>query len=404
MEDAKHEPFLNGIKVLDMGSFVAAPAAATVMADYGADVIKIEPPDGDGYRRLLAAAPVDHFWMLTSRSKRSLALDLKSDDGAEILHRLVRWADVFVTNYRDSLLDKLGLTYAALAELNPRLVYAHVSGYGRRGPEAGRPAFDTTAWWGRSGLQEFTRDEGAPPIISAPGMGDHATAMSLFGAIMAALYRRERSGRGALVETSLLANGVWSNGMVMQAMLAGDDWSTRKHEGERPRHPLASLYQTRDERWVQLSLLNPVKEWAPFTEAMLHPEWQQDSRFADAAQRLEHADALIPLIAQAIGALTLEELRRRLDERGLTYGYAAQNRELVADPQLIDNDILIPTADSEGPYTRTVANPIHISGEVQRTPTRAPGVGEHSVAILQELGCSAGEIDRWLAARSVIAP
>lgn len=404
MTDIAHEPFLNGIKVLDLGSFVAAPAAATVMSDYGADVVKIEPPEGDGYRRLLAAAAVDHFWLLTSRNKRSLALDLKTDAGAEILQRLVCTADVFVTNYRDSLLEKLGLQYAALAALNPRLVYAHVSGYGRQGPEAGRPAFDTTAWWGRSGLQEFTRDEGCAPIVSAPGMGDHATAMSLFGAIMAALYRRERTGRGALVETSLLANGVWSNGMVMQAMLAGDDWSTRKHQGDRPRQPLAALYRTRDDRWVQLSLLNPLKEWVPFTEAMLHPEWQQDSRFADAASRMEHGEALTALIAEAIAALSLEELRRRLDERGLTYGHAAQNRELVADPQLIDNDILVPTAEGEGPYTRTVSNPIHLSGERKRTPHRAPAVGEHSVEILRELGCSEQDVQRWLDARVVVQP
>lgn len=397
-----HEPFLNGIKVVDLGSFVAAPAAATVMADYGAEVVKVEPPEGDGYRRLLASADVDHFWLLTSRNKRGLALDLKSDGGAEILHRLIRWADVFVTNYRDSLLTRLGLEYQTLAALNPRLIYAHVSGYGREGPEAQRPAFDTTAWWGRSGLQEFTRDVGAPPIISAPGMGDHATAMSLFGAIMAALYRRERTGRGAFVGTSLLANGVWSNGMVLQAMLAGDDWSSRKHEGNRPRQALTSLYRTRDERWVQLSLLNPVREWPAFTEAMLHPEWQQDERFATAETRREQSDALAGLIAGAIGALTLAEFRARMDERGLTYGFAAQNRELVGDPQLIDNDMLVPTEQTEGPYTRTVSNPIHLSDERKRIPARAPEIGEHSVEVLRELGCTEEEIDGWLAARVVL--
>lgn len=399
-----HEPFLNGIKVVDLGSFLAAPAAATVMADFGAEVIKVEPPEGDGLRRLLAGAPVDYFWLLTSRSKRSLALDLKSEDGAQILHRLVAWADVFVTNYRDSLLDRLGLRYETLQSVNPRLIYAHVSGYGREGPEAARPAFDTTAWWGRSGLQEFTRDVGAPPIISAPGMGDHATAMSVFGAIMAALYRRERTGEGALVGTSLLANGIWSNGMVLQAMLAGDDWSTRKHDGERPRQPLASLYRTADDRWVQLSLLNPLREWPQFTEAMLHPEWQQDPRFATAEARLEHADALASLIAEAVGALTLEEFRTRMDARSLTYGYAAQNRELVADPQLIDNRMLVATTESEGPYTRTVSNPIYLSGESKRTPAKAPGIGEHSVAILRELGCRDDEIDAWVSAGVVRQP
>jgi len=397
-----HDPLLDGIRVVDLGSFIAAPAAATVMADYGADVVKVEPPDGDGYRRLLANAEVDHFWLLTSRNKRSLALDLKSAGGAEVLHRLVRWADVFVTNYRDSLLARLGLEYETLRRENPSLVYAHVSGYGRAGPEAGRPAFDTTAWWGRSGLQEFTRDPGAPPIISAPGMGDHATAMALFGAVMAALYRRERTGEGAFVGTSLLANGVWSNGMVLQAMLAGDDWSTAKHEGGRPRQALAALYRTSDARWVQLALLNPVKEWPLFTEAMLHPEWQRDERFVTASDRLEHGDALAGLIAEAIAALTLEEFRARMDARGLTYGYAAQNRELVADPQLLDNGMFVPTDEAEGPFTRTVANPLEISGERQRTPTRAPETGQHSEEILHHIGCGDAEIDGWLRAGVVL--
>lgn len=392
------ENLLTGIKVVDLGSFIAAPAAATVMGDFGADVIKVEPPDGDGYRRLLASAPVDYYWLLTSRNKRGLALDLKQPAGAEILRRLVGWADVFVTNYRDRLLERLGLDYETLKAHNPRLIYAHVSGYGRAGPEADRPAFDTTAWWGRSGLQEFTRDVGAPPIISAPGMGDHATAMALFGAIMAALYRRERTGEGGRVGTSLLANGVWSNGMVLQAMLAGDDWSTAKHEGQRPRFALAGLYRTRDDRWVQLALLNPIREWSAFTEVLLHPEWQQDERFADAEARLRHGEALAELIADAIAGLTLEEFRARMDERGLTYGFAAQNRELVGDPQLTDNGILMPTAEAEGPYTRTVANPIQLTGATVRTPRRAPAIGEHSTDVLRDLGASQAEIDAWLAA------
>lgn len=396
--------FLTGIKVIDLGSFVAAPAAATVMADYGADVVKIEPPEGDAYRRLLATAPTDYFWLLTSRGKRSLAVDLKSPQGDEIVTRLVSQADVFVTNFRDGLLEKLNVTYETMKRHNPRLIYAHMSGYGRAGPEAGRPAFDTTAWWGRSGLQEFTRAIGEPPIISAPGMGDHATAMSLFGAIMAALYRRERTGEGGYVSTSLTANGVWSNGMILQAMLGGDDWSTLKHEGQRPRQPLLTIYRTRDDRWIQLSLLNPAREWPLFAEAMECQQWLGDPRYLTPVERLENHAALESEIGESIGRLDLVEFRERMDARSLTYGYAARNVELVDDPQLVENGMLIATDETEGPYTRTISNPIHIEGEQKRTPTRAPVIGQHSVAVLRDFGFSSEEIEGWLHEGVVVQP
>ena len=396
--------FLSGIKVIDLGSFVAAPAAATVMGDFGADVVKIEPPEGDGYRRLLAAAPMDYFWLLTSRGKRSLAVDLKDAQGDEIVARLVARADVFITNYRERLLGRLNLGYETLKSYNPRLIYAHMSGYGRAGPEAERPAFDTTAWWGRTGMQEFTRAVDEPPIISAPGMGDHATAMSLFGAIMAALYRRERTGVGGYVSTSLTANGIWSNGMVLQAMIAGEDWSTLKHERQRNRQPLGTIYQTRDSRWVQLSLLNPIREWPLFAETMEHPEWLTDPRYATRVDRLENSVDLENAIGESIGKLDLAEFRTRMDARSLTYGYAAHNVELMDDEQLVENGMLVETDEPEGEYTRTVSNPIHIEGEQKRTPTRAPEVGQDSVAVLREFGFSDAEIEGWVRDGIVVEP
>ncbi len=395
---------LQGINVIDFGSFVAAPAATTAMSDFGANVIKVEPPEGDSYRRLLATRPIDYFWLLTSRNKRGLALDLKTPDAHPILDALIDWADVLVTNYRGSLLDKLGLDYEELRTRNPRLIFAHLAGYGRNGPEAERPAFDTTAWWGRSGIQEFTRDVGGRPVISAPGMGDHAAAMSLFGAVMAALYRRERTGEGAYVGTSLLANGIWSNGMVLQAMLGGEDWSTLKHSGGSPRQSLADLYQSADERWIQLSLLNPAREWPQFAAAMDRLEWLEDARFATPEDRLEHVDALESTIAEVIATLPLSEFRERMDARGLTYGFAARNHELVDDAQILDNEMLVPTAEGEGVYGRTVSNPIYIEGEKKRTPSRAPEIGEHTREILAELGFTAQRIEDWLDKGVVAAP
>ena len=393
---------LDHLRVIDIGSFVAAPAAATAMSDFGADVIKVEPLDGDAYRRLLAGYPSDYFWLLTSRNKRSLALDVKSDSGLAVFHRLVASADVLITNYRADLVLKLGIDYASVREIREDIIYAHVAGYGHEGQESQRPAFDTTAWWGRSGMQEFTRDVGAPPIISAPGQGDHATAMSVFGAVMAALYRRERTGAGAYVSTSLLANGVWSNGTVLQALFEGTDWSSAKHTGESTRAPLLTLYQTADDRWVQLSLLNPAKEWAPFTEAVYRPDWLTDPRFATVEARTENARDLQDAIAQAIRALSLETFRTRMDARKITYGYAAHNRDLSDDPQLVDNEMVVPTQNSEGDYHRTIMSPIRIADEQKRTPSRAPSIGEHTDEVLGELGFSLQDVAELRSAGVVV--
>ena len=215
---------LSGIKVLDVGSYLAGPAGGTVMADFGADVIKVEPRDGDPYRQLGEPAGLpkpthNAFWVQDARNKRSLALDLRDVRGHAAILRMIAQCDVFLTNYRPQLLERLRLRWDDLRVLNPRLIYASVTGYGEVGPLADAPAFDATAWWAGSGLMDYVRWPGTMPAVSAPGMGDHATAMTIFGGIMAALFDRERTGKGTKVTTSLLANGLWSNSMLASAAL-----------------------------------------------------------------------------------------------------------------------------------------------------------------------------------------
>ena len=191
--------FLDGIRVIDAASFIAGPVATTVMADFGADVVKIEPPGGDTYRTRgpgYPPSPYNFPWIVDNRSKRGLALDLRTPDGQRVLHRLVRDADVFVTNAPLDSRERLGVRWEDLAPLNPRLIYGSITAYGEAGEEASRPGFDATALWARTGLMDLVRPSpDAPPSRSLPGMGDHPTGMSLFGAIMAALYQRERTGR-----------------------------------------------------------------------------------------------------------------------------------------------------------------------------------------------------------------
>src|ERR1700676_3977856 len=222
MEDGIFE----GLKVLDCASFIAAPAAATVLSDFGAEVIKIEPPgSGDPYRNLpnLPGYPVSEHnfaWLLEARNKRSLALDLSKPEGQAVLHKLAAEADVFITNYPPPVRERLGITHAHLAPNNERLIYASFTGYGEKGEEANKPGFDSNAYWARSGLMDLVRaDQNATTARSVASMGDHPFAMAFYFAIVTALYKRERTGKGSHVSSNLMANGIWANGILAQAKL-----------------------------------------------------------------------------------------------------------------------------------------------------------------------------------------
>ena len=223
-----------GLKVLDCASFIAAPAAATVLSDFGADVIKIEPPgSGDPYRNLpnlpgYPASEHNFAWLLESRNKRSLALDLSKAEGQSVLHRLAADADVFITNYPPAVRERLGITYDHLAPQNTRLIYASFTGYGEKGEEANKPGFDSNAYWARSGLMDLVRaDIHTTPARSIAGMGDHPCAMAFYGAIVTALYKRERTGKGSHVSSNLMANGVWAASVLAQAKLCGAKFGER---------------------------------------------------------------------------------------------------------------------------------------------------------------------------------
>ena len=247
-----------GLKVLDCASFIAAPAAATVLSDFGADVIKIEPPgSGDPYRNLpnLPGYPKSEYnfaWMLDSRNKKSIALDLSKAEAQAVLYRLVREADVFITNFPPSVRAKLGLTYDKLAPLNERLIYASFTGYGEKGEEANKPGFDSNASWARSGLMDLVRaDTDTTPARSVAGMGDHPCAMAFYGAIVTALYKRERTGKGSHVSSNLMANGVWASGVLTQAKLCGAKFSERRPR-ERALNAVTNHYKCKDGRWLIL--------------------------------------------------------------------------------------------------------------------------------------------------------
>src|SRR6266853_1474722 len=256
------ENIFSGLKVVDLASFIAGPAPAVILSDYGADIIKVEPPTGDTWRigYKLPPQPRSHDnypWHLNNRNKRGLSLDLKSPHAGEILERLVKWADVLIVNTPHAARKKLKLEYEDVAQWNPRLVYADLTGYGEKGPDASLPGFDITAYWARSGLLSLTRDAGAPPTLPPSGSGDHATAVTLYSAIVTALYRRERTGKGSHVTTSLLAEGIWAASVSIQGALSGAKFHGL-HDRKNPANAALNVYRAADGTWFLL-IVTPDK-------------------------------------------------------------------------------------------------------------------------------------------------
>ncbi len=393
-----------GLRVLDCASFIAGPAAATIMSDFGADVIKIEPPgEGDSYRWLGArpGGPVtehDFASLLTSRNKRSLALDLKTDAGQQVLRRLVASADVFLTNYPLPVRDRLKLAYDDLRGLNDRLIYAGMSAYGETGPEAGKTGFDATAYWARSGLMDLVRvDADAMPARSTAGMGDHPTSLALFGAIVMALYRREKTGLGGKVSSSLLASGLYSNGYMLQAVMVGAAIPPRQPR-EIVSNALSGMYHTLDKRWLTLAMLAEERQWPGLPGVLGRPDLLDDPRFATNATRRANARALFDILDAIFPTRTLADWRAALDAVGITFGIVGTTDEAADDAQAHLIGAIRPFADRPG---MTVDSPIILDGEEKTPPRQAPEVGQHSAEILAEAGYSGAEIAALLAAKVI---
>ncbi|HEY3067251.1 MAG TPA: CoA transferase [Methylomirabilota bacterium] len=397
---------LRGIRVVEAASMILVPCAAAMMADFGAEVIKVEPPEGDENRRMhelpgLPDSDIPYSFLLDNRSKQAIALDLKDRDGLAVLHRLVAGADVFLTNFRAAARRRLGIAYEDLAALNPRLVYASASGFGEAGPEADKPAYDTVVYWARSGLEASLMSVDGTLGRIPPGSGDHPSGVALFGAVMLALFARERTGVGADVSTSLLASGAWSNATSIQARLCGASFYP-KAPRERAITFSGVYYRTRDGRALKFAFVNPGKLWPLFCRAVNRPDFLEDPRFAAPEARRRHASELIAILDGIFAEHDAAYWQARLAEHDLPFGFLSTHDDVVADAQMHAAGIFVPLAGPRGSGLSTVDSPFRFAGVEKTAPRRAPEIGEHTTEILRNVGYGPEEIAALLARGAAI--
>jgi formyl-CoA transferase len=385
----------SGLKVVDFASFIAGPGAAVILSDFGADVVKVEPPKGEMWRIGQKIPPqpysdIAYPFQMANRNKRGLTLDLKSPSAGAVLERLVKWADVFIVNTPHPARKKLQLEYEDVAQWNPRLIYADLTGYGEKGPDASLPGFDLTAFWARSGLLSMTRDAGSPPTWPVSGSGDNATAVAIYAAIATALYRRERTGKGSYVTTSLLAAGVWSASVFIQAALCGANFYGL-HDRAHPANAALNVYRSSDGTWFLL-VVTPDKIPAVL-KAMDREDLLTDPRFSDPKKLAENRPQLTAMLDEIFGSKPMSHWNEIFSGVHVTFGAMREPQEVVNDPQLRPNNIVVPLEGAGDKLNSTISSPIQVHG-IDKVPAgRAPGIGEHNDQVLSELGFSATEID-----------
>jgi crotonobetainyl-CoA:carnitine CoA-transferase CaiB-like acyl-CoA transferase len=393
----------SGLKVVDFASFIAGPSAAVILSDFGADVIKVESPSGDLWRIGHKIPPqpqaTDAYpWHLANRNKRGITLDLKSPSAAQVLEKLVKWADVLIVNTPHPARKKLKLEYDDVVQWNPRLIYADVTGFGEKGPDASLPGFDITSYWARSGLLSMTRDAGAPPTWPVAGSGDNATAVGIYSGIVTALYRRERTGKGSYVTTSLLAEGIWSASVSIQAALC-DAKFFAPHDRKNPANAALNVYRAADDTWFVL-LVTPDKLVA-LAKAIDRTDLLTDPRFSDPAKLVQNMPQLATILDEVFSSKPMAHWYDAFNGVHITFGAVRGPQEVIKDPQLRANDIVVPLEGAGGKLTSTISSPIQVHGVAKVAARRGPALGEHNEEILKQLGFSTSDIDGLYASGTV---
>jgi crotonobetainyl-CoA:carnitine CoA-transferase CaiB-like acyl-CoA transferase len=391
---------LQGIKVVELGHWVAVPCACAILADWGAEVIKIEDPGvGDSLRGIksIEGIPMQGqivpVFEVLNRGKRGLGVNLRTDQGRQIVYRLVEHCDVFVSNFQSRVLDRLGMDYETLSQRNSKLVYATMTGYGEAGKDKDKPGYDYTAFWARGGLMSKLGAPTGPPPGHRPGIGDSISSMCITSGILAALLARERTGRGQKVAFSLYQTAVWVMNQEIQVALYRKE-EIPNVDRRKAKNPIWNSYKTSDGRWMQLAMMQSERFWPDFCRAIGRPELQDDSRFNSDDRREENNELLISIISEIFAGKSLREWIDILDKHGLVSSMAQNVLEITNDPQAAENDFFVKLDHPNAGKIRLVASPVKFSETQARVDGPAPEVGQHSEEILLEAGYTWDDITR----------
>jgi len=378
---------MDGVKVVEMGLWVAGPSCGGILADWGADVLKIEPLVGDPFRSLAWLYPdsANPPFELDNRGKRSIAIDITTEAGLDIVHELLAGADVFLTNYRTAGLERAGLNYDALASRYPRLVYAHVTGYGIAGEERDRAAYDMGAFYSRGGIAAAITPEGADVPYPRGGMGDHMTGLAAAGGVAAALYSRSTSGEGQLVSTSLLRLGAYMHGWDnnVTARLGIETVPTTR---KAPPNPLMNGYRCGDGRWVWLLGMEADRHWPQVVRAFGHLEWEHDPRFDSIERRRENSAELVAAMDEVLAERSREEWAPIFDEHDVWWAKVQTTMDLRQDPQARVAGCYVEAPMGDGEPVEMVATPVDFGTTEWFVREPPPELGQHTELVLTELG------------------
>ncbi|HAY06163.1 MAG TPA: CaiB/BaiF CoA-transferase family protein [Hyphomonas sp.] len=389
---------LEGIKVVEYATYMAAPGAGCILRDWGADVTKIEPPGGDPIRLFFRTIGTDiqdnPVFDFDNRGKKSVVIDTSKPEGQALIREMVKDADVFLTNVRPGGLTRSGLDHDSLKALNPKLVYCSLTGYGLDGPDADRPGFDVASFWSRTGVASLTIPKGGEPFPLRTAFGDHTTSIAAAAGICAALVEAQRTGKGRLVEASLFRTGLYTMGSDLAIQLFFGRVASTKGRGEQ-NVPISNFFQSQDGKWFCIVARQGETDWAPLCRVINRPGLAGDARFNNAKGRRAASAEIVDILDAGFGAYPMDELAKRLDAESIAWAPVQTLADVAKDPQAYAAGAIVqtPSAKGDGSTYASPASPVRFPGADDGPKGPSPSVGQHTKDVLTSMGRSADEIE-----------